>query len=111
VLRQESEGEVTLEETECFGWSNRVCPESAEGVLPGDTFQEEKVASVSIMLLQDLTLSTNRQLWNLVRTENEVKQTPPFFSPSSSPQTKNPYCYTRLQLVIEIWVRVPPSFK
>ena len=57
MLRQESEGEVTLEETECFGWSNRVCPEPAEGVLPGDTFQEEKVASLSIMLLQDLTFS------------------------------------------------------
>jgi hypothetical protein len=46
VLRKESEGEVTQEETECFDRSDRV--------LPGEPFREEKVASVSIVLLQDL---------------------------------------------------------
>jgi hypothetical protein len=35
VLRQESEGEVTQGETECFDRSDRV--------LPGEPFREEKV--------------------------------------------------------------------
>ncbi len=55
MLRQESEGEVTQRETECFERSDRVYPEPVEGILPGEPFQEEKVALVCIVLSQDLT--------------------------------------------------------
>jgi hypothetical protein len=33
-----------------------------QGVLPGEPFREEKVASVSIVLLQDLTLKSDPQI-------------------------------------------------
>ena len=46
--RQKSEGEVMQGETECLDRSDRV--------LPGEPLREQKVASVSIVLLQDLIL-------------------------------------------------------
>ena len=48
VLRQKSEGEVTQGETAGFDRSDRI--------LPGEPFREQKVASVSIVSLENLTL-------------------------------------------------------
>jgi hypothetical protein len=49
VLRQESEGEVTQGKTAGFDRCDRI--------LPGEPFREQRVASVSIVLLQNLPYS------------------------------------------------------
>ena len=48
---QESEGEVRQGETGRFDRSDRL--------LPGEAFRDEKVASVSIVLLENLTLKSS----------------------------------------------------